>query len=186
MSRIGKKPIIIPEGIEIKLTGSQEEGYTVEVKNSKGVLTVNTPASVKIEEKDKELILTIKDIEEKEQKALWGLSRTLINNAIIGLIDGYSKELEINGVGFKVALQGQKLVLNVGFSHPVEYNLAEGIKCEVEKNKIKLSGIDKQLVGQVAAEIRRIKKPEPYKGKGIKYTDEVIRRKAGKVVKAAE
>jgi len=116
---------------------------------------------------------------------LWGLTRSLVNNAVIGVTEGFSKELEINGVGFKVVLQAKKLVLNVGFSHQIEYDLPEDIVAEVEKNKIKLSGIDKQLVGQVAAEIRAIKKPEPYKGKGIKYIDEQIRRKAGKVVKAA-
>ena len=186
MSRIGKKPIIIPAGIEIKLAGNQEKGYTVEVKNSQDLLVVILPARVKVEEKDQKLILTVLDPESKDNKALWGLSRTLINNAIIGLREGYSKELEMNGVGFKVALEGQKLVFNVGFSHPVEYNLPGGIKGEVDKNKIKISGIDKQLVGQVAAEIRNIKKPEPYKGKGLKYKDEVIRRKAGKVVKATE
>lgn len=186
MSRIGKKPINIPEGIDIKLSGDQEQGYTVEVKNSKGNLVVNLPKGIKIEQKDKDLIFSVNNEEVKSDKAIWGLSRTLVNNAILGLIEGYSKELEINGVGYKVALQGKKLVLNIGFSHQVEYDIPEGITAEVEKNKIKISGIDKQKVGQVSAEIRAIKKPEPYKGKGIKYIDEVIRRKAGKVVKASE
>ncbi len=186
MSRIGKKPINIPEGIDIKLSGDQELGYTVEVKNSKGNLVVNLPKGIKIEQKEKDLIFSVNNEEAKADKAIWGLSRTLVNNAILGLIEGYSKELEINGVGYKVDLQGNKLVLKVGFSHLVEYNIPEGIKAEVEKNKIKISGIDKQKVGQVSAEIRAIKKSEPYKGKGIKYVDEVIRRKAGKVVKAGE
>tara|TARA_B100001964_G_C14074167_1_gene527240 strand:- start:327 stop:911 length:585 start_codon:yes stop_codon:yes gene_type:complete len=186
MSRIGKKPINIPEEIDVKITGSQDKGSAVEVKNSKGILIVKIPIGVKVEEKDKELILSVKDSKSKSTKAIWGLSRTLINNAFLGLIEGYSKELEINGVGYKVVLQGNKLILNVGFSHPVEYNIPVNIKVEVEKNKIKISGIDKQLVGQVAAEIRNIKKPEPYKGKGIKYKDEIIRRKAGKIVKATE
>ncbi|MCD4760398.1 50S ribosomal protein L6, partial [bacterium] len=157
----------------------------VAVKGPKGNLEVLVPRGASIKQKDKELILTVKDPTATSDKAIWGLSRTLVNNAIVGVIEGFTKELEINGVGFKVALQGKKLVLNVGFSHPVEYDLAEGIVAEVEKNNIKISGIDKQLVGQTAAEIRAIKKPEPYKGKGIKYIDEQIRRKAGKVVKAA-
>ena len=186
MSRIGKKPISIPEGIDKKISGDDIKGSKVEVKNSKGVLIVNIPLGVKVEKKDKELLLTVKNPENKFDKSIWGLSRTLINNSIIGLTEGYSKELEINGVGYKVELKDKKLILSVGFSHKVEYKVPEEINAEVEKNKIKISGIDKQLVGQVSAEIRAIKKPEPYKGKGIKYIDEVIRRKAGKVVKASE
>ncbi len=177
MSRIGKKPIEIPSGVEVKINGQ-----IVNIKGSKGSLEVTIPKGVSVEQKDKELVFSIKD---QVDNNLWGLSRTLVNNAILGVTEGFSKELEINGVGFKVVLQGKKLVLNVGFSHPVEYNLPEGINAEIEKNQIKISGIDKQSVGQTAAEIRAIKKPEPYKGKGIKYADEVIRRKAGKVVKAA-
>jgi large subunit ribosomal protein L6 len=130
------------------------------------------------------LVFTVANASNKSEAALWGLARSLVNNAVVGVTDGFSKSLEINGVGFKVALQGKSLILNVGFSHPVEYKLPEGITAEVDKNKITVSGIDKQQVGQVAAEIRKIKKPEPYKGKGIKYSDEVIRRKAGKVVKS--
>lgn len=186
MSRIGKKPIEIPNGVEIKITAGDDTQKTqVSVKGSKGTLDVSVPSEVKIEQKDKELIFTVKNPEAGSDKALWGLTRTLIKNAILGVTEGFSKELEINGVGFKAALQGKKLVLNVGFSHPVEYDLPEGITAEVEKNNIKISGIDKQKVGQTAAEIRAVKKPEPYKGKGIKYADEQIRRKAGKVVKAA-
>lgn len=185
MSRIGKKPIEIPNGVEVKIVADDLQRIKVSVKGSKGSLEVAIPKGVQIEQKDKELILTVANPDSGDEKALWGLSRTLVNNAIIGVTEGFIKELEINGVGFKVALQGKKLVLNVGFSHPVEYDLPEGITAEVEKNNIKISGIDKQLVGQVAAEIRSIKKPEPYKGKGIKYIDEQIRRKAGKVVKSA-
>ncbi len=184
MSRIGKKPIEIPNSVEVKINKDELNNFVVDFKGSKGSLTVNIDKKVTVEEKDNQLILTVKNLESKSDKALWGLSRSLLNNAILGITEGYSKTLEINGVGFKAELQGKKLVLKVGFSHPVEYDLPEGIEAEVEKNKIKISGIDKQLVGQVSAEIRAIKKPEPYKGKGIKYEDEVIRRKAGKVVKS--
>jgi len=185
MSRVGKKPIVIPSGVEVKLSQEATAGLTmVTVKGAKGTLKVELPKGVNIEQKDQQLELTIKDIEDTKGKALWGLARSLVNNAVVGVTQGFVKNLEINGVGFKVALQGKKLVLNVGFSHQVEYPLPEGISAEVEKNTIKILGIDKQVVGQVAAEIRHIKKPEPYKGKGIKYVDEQIRRKAGKVVKS--
>ena len=185
MSRVGKKPIAIPSGVEVKLSQEATSGLTmVTVKGTKGTLKVELPQGVSIEQKDQQLELTIKDTEDTKGKALWGLARSLVNNAVVGVTQGFVKNLEINGVGFKVALQGRKLVLNVGFSHQVEYPLPEGISAEVEKNTIKISGIDKQAVGQVAAEIRHIKKPEPYKGKGIKYVDEQIRRKAGKVVKS--
>ena len=180
MSRIGKKPIEIPNGVEVKVNKNDLEIFEVAVKGSKGNLVVTVPEGVTIEQADSQLIFKVKNEESKSDKAIWGLSRTLVNNAILGVTEGFSKALEINGVGFKVALQGKKLVLNVGFSHPVEFDIPEGITIEVEKNQIKISGIDKQLVGQTAAEIRAIKKPEPYKGKGIKYIDEQVRRKAGK------
>jgi len=183
MSRVGKKPIEIPKGVEIKIN-SEDLAFKINVKGPKGVLEFYLPKGVSIEEKDNQIIFTVKNPDLGSDKAIWGLARTLVNNAVLGVTEGFSKGLEINGVGFKVALQGKKLVLNVGFSHPVEYNLPDGITAEVEKNNIKLTGIDKQLLGQVAAEVRDIKKPEPYKGKGIKYVDEQIRRKAGKVVKA--
>ena len=184
MSRVGKKPIAIPKGVEVKIN-AEKMGYQVGIKGPKGSLNVALPQGVVVEQKDNQLVLSVQNSEDGHEKALWGLSRSLINNAVLGVTGGFSKELEINGVGFKVALQGKKLVLNVGFSHPVEYALPDGIVAVVEKNNIKISGIDKQLLGQVTAEIRAIKKPEPYKGKGIKYIDEHIRRKAGKVVKAA-
>ncbi|RJQ35610.1 50S ribosomal protein L6 [Candidatus Parcubacteria bacterium] len=184
MSRIGKKPITIPQGVEVKLN-LENAGPIVSVKGPKGALTVNLTKEVKVEQKDNQLVFEVNDPENKYDNSLWGLSRTLVNNAILGVTEGFKKELEINGVGFKVAVAGKKLVLNVGFSHQVEYGIPEGITIETEKNNIKISGIDKQLVGQVAAEIRGIKKPEPYKGKGIKYVDEQIRRKAGKVVKSS-
>ncbi len=184
MSRIGKKLITLPSSVQVVVEGDYQSGQTVKVKGPKGNLVVKLPKGISAELKDQELTFVLKTAETKEGKALWGLSRALVNNAVVGVTEGFTKTLEINGVGFKVAMQGKKLVLNVGFSHPVEYQAVEGVTIETEKNIIKVSGIDRQQVGQTAAEIRDIKKPEPYKGKGIKYTDEVIRRKAGKVVKS--
>lgn len=178
MSRIGKKAIILPQGVEAKISGQE-----VTIKGPKGTLKVLVHKIVGIKQVDNSLILDIKK-QDGSSKALWGLNRTLVNNAVLGVTKGYNKQLEINGVGFKVAVSGKKLVLNVGFSHPVDFALPAGIDAAVEKNMITISGIDKYLVGQTAAEIRAIKKPEPYKGKGIKYIDEHIRRKAGKVVKS--
>ena len=180
MSRIGKKPIIIPEQVEVKIDGGR-----VTVKGPKGQLTQELHPLVKVVQAGGELKVEVKKPEDKLQASLWGLFRTLIGNLVEGVTKGFSKQLEINGIGFKAQVQGDKLVLNVGFSHPVEYRIPEGMQMAVDKNVITVSGIDKQQVGQVAAEIRAIKKPEPYKGKGIKYLDEVIRRKAGKVVKGA-
>lgn len=184
MSRIGKKPIELASGLEAKVVGNESTGFRVSIKGPKGSLEVTLPRQVRVALDGQWLSFSVAHPDDKYEKALWGLSRTLVNNAVIGVTKGYSQDLEINGIGFKVALQGRKLVLNVGFSHPVEYTLPVGINAEVDKNQIKILGIDKHLVGQTAAEIRAIKKPEPYKGKGIKYADEQIRRKAGKVVKA--
>ncbi len=180
MSRIGKKIIPIPAGVTATLNGA-----VVTVKGPKGTLTHTLVPEITVVIEGDTLRVELVKPDAKGVAALWGLTRALINNMVIGVTAGFSKGLEINGVGFKVALQGQKLVLNVGFSHPVEYPLPEGISATVEKNVITITGIDRQLVGQVAAEVRDIKKPEPYKGKGIKYTDEVIRRKVGKVMKSA-
>jgi large subunit ribosomal protein L6 len=182
MSRIGKQPIEIPEGIEVNV----DDKNVVTVKGSKGELQEKIHSNVSIEKKDKEVIVSIEDISDKKQKSLWGLSRTLISNMIEGLIKGYEKKLEVNGVGYRVALSGKKLTLNVGYSNPVDFELPEGVNGAVEGNVITISGINKQAVGQAAARIRKIRKPEPYKGKGIKYIDEVIRRKAGKAAKASE
>ena len=182
MSRIGKQPIEIPEGIEVNI----DDKNVVTVKGSKGELQEKIHSNVSIEKKDKEVIVSIEDISDKKQKSLWGLSRTLISNMIEGLIKGYEKKLEVNGVGYRVALSGKKLTLNVGYSNPVDFELPEGVNGAVEGNVITISGINKQAVGQAAARIRKIRKPEPYKGKGIKYIDEVIRRKAGKAAKASE
>lgn len=184
MSRIGKKIITLPSKVQLTIEATPEVGQVVKVKGPKGNLEVQLPKGIAAELTGQELVFVLKADESKENKALWGLSRALVNNAVVGVVDGFTKTLEINGVGFKVAMQGKKLILNVGFSHPVEYQAVEGVTIETEKNIIKVSGISRQQVGQTAAEIRDIKKPEPYKGKGIKYTDEVIRRKAGKVVKS--
>jgi len=180
MSRIGKKPINLPAGVEVNINGT-----LVSVKGPKGDLKQEIHPLVQIIKNDKEITLTIKDMEDKKQNSLWGLSRTLVSNMVEGVVTGFSKQLEINGIGFKAAVTGNNLVLNVGFSHQVEYQIPVGINITVDKNIITVSGIDKQSVGQSSAEIRSIKKPEPYLGKGIKYVDEVIRRKAGKVVKTA-
>lgn len=179
MSRIGKKIITLPTGVSCIV-----KDRLVTVKGPKGELSLTHVPGFTISQGDNTLSVVLTDDAPKGGSALWGLTRALIQNMIDGVTKGFSKSLEINGVGFKVAAQGSKITLNVGYSHPVYYELPEGITAVVEKNIITISGIDKQLVGQVAAEIRGIKKPEPYKGKGIKYTDEVIRRKVGKVLKS--
>ncbi len=175
MSRIGKLPIELPKGTTAELS----DGYIV-VKGPKGTLREKINSLVQVTLAENEIIVDVKNKEAKNERALWGLFRSLINNMVLGVNKPYEKKLEINGVGYRAAVSGKKLVLNVGFSHPVEFELPEGIEAQVEKNIITISGIDKQLVGEVAARIRKIRKPEPYKGKGIKYADEVIRRKAGK------
>lgn len=184
MSRIGKQPVVIPSGVELTVNGS-----TVTVKGPKGQLetTLHANASVTVAdgEAGKEATVVMTDLNSKLNRSLWGTTRSNLQNMIVGVTEGYTKQLEVNGVGYKVAVNGNTVKLDVGFSHPVEYKLPEGVKAEAEKNLITLTSIDKQLVGQVAAEIRKVRKPEPYKGKGIKYVDEVIRRKAGKAAKAA-
>ncbi len=139
---------------------------------------------VKVEMKDNEITVSVGNQENKQQRALWGLFRALINNMVVGVTTGFTKILEINGVGYKAAMSGRKLVLNLGYSHPIELEVPAGLEAKVEKNVITVTGADRQVVGQFCAVIRSKREPEPYKGKGIKYQDEVIRRKAGKVVKA--
>lgn len=175
MSRLGKLPITLPEGIEARI----EDNFII-VKGSKGELKQELNKLVNVEIKDKQITVDVKDKESKKEKAFWGLYRSLINNMVIGLNEGFEKKLEVNGVGYRVAAQGNKLNLNLGFSHPVEFLLPEGITAAVEGNVITISGINKQMVGETAAKIRKLRKPEPYKGKGIKYVDEVIIRKEGK------
>lgn len=181
MSRIGKQPIILPDKVEIKIDGQQ-----VFVKGPKGELSMNLAAQVSLGIDGQQVMVSIENEKDKSQRALWGTTRSLIQNFVTGVTEGYQKKLEINGVGFKAELKGKILVLNVGFSHPVEYDPPEDVNISLEKNVIIVTGIDKQRVGQVASEIKAIKKPEPYKGKGIKYVGEIIRRKAGKVAKGME
>jgi large subunit ribosomal protein L6 len=175
MSRIGKQPIKIPQGTEVKL----ENGFVV-VKGPKGELKEKLHNFVKVEIKSEEIIVSVNRPEVKKEGALWGLFRTLIQNMVAGVNQPFEKKLEINGVGFRAAISGTKLTLNVGYSHPVDFQLPQGVSAKVDANVITLTGISKYLVGETAAQIRKIRKPEPYKGKGIKYADEVIRRKAGK------
>lgn len=174
MSRIGKLPVELPEGASIVI-----DGQTVATKGPKGELSVQIMDGYSVVQKENRVEINPVD-ESKELAKYWGLQRTLLNNALIGVTQGFSKVLEVNGVGFRVALQGKKLVLNLGFSHPVEYTAPDDIEIKVEQTTITISGVDKQRVGAVAAAIREFKKPEPYKGKGIKYSTEVVRRKAGK------
>ncbi len=181
MSRLGKVPIKLPQGTQVKI-----EGDFIVVKGPKGELKQKLHGLVKVEISDDEIKTTVKNSENKKEKAFWGLYRSLINNMVKGVNGGFVKKLEIVGVGYRVSLNGKKLILNVGYSHPVEYSLPEGIDATVEGNVIIINGVDKQLVGEVAAQIRKIRKPEPYKGKGIKYIDEVIRRKAGKAAVKSE
>lgn len=179
MSRVGKKPVTIPSGVSAEL-----KDQILKIKGPKGELTLELHPKVAIAIAENEITVSVQNTEVKAQKALWGLFRALINNMVAGVTTGFSKVLEINGVGYKAALTGTKLVLNLGYSHPIEMEVPKGLEAKVEKNTITITGTDRQLVGQFAAEIRSKREPEPYKGKGIKYSDETIRRKAGKVVKA--
>lgn len=175
MSRIGKQPIPIPEGVEVKV----EDDFVI-VKGPKGELKNRFGPEIQLEILKNEVRVKPLDINKKGTSALWGTYRSLIANMVEGVIKGFEKKLEIEGVGYKASVQGDKLVLSLGFFHPIEVEAPEGVEFKVEKNIITVSGIDKQLVGQVAAEIRSKRKPEPYKGKGIHYVGEIIRRKPGK------
>lgn len=174
MSRIGKLPIKIPSGVTITI-----DPDFVTVAGSKGTLKQFTMQGVTVTNEDGKVIVT-RENDEPKNRAKHGLMRSLINNMVVGVSTGFSKQLELNGVGFRVALAGAGLKLNIGFSHEVNYALPQGITATVEQNVITITGIDKQQVGQVAAEIRSLKKPEPYKGKGLKYVGERIIRKSGK------
>ncbi len=177
MSRIGKQPVKLANGLEAKLEGNKliiKKGQDTKEIDTKGVVKVNIEGDT----------ITFEPINEnKFSKAMWGTVRALANNAIIGLTKGFEKKLEINGVGYRAAVKGNVLELQLGFSHPINYEIPTGITVTVEKNIITVKGTDKQQVGQVAAEIRSFRKPEPYKGKGVKYVDERIIRKAGKTAK---
>lgn len=175
MSRIGRMPITVPAGVDVKL-----DGHVITVKGAKGTLTRAIHPAMKVELSDG-VITVDRPNDDKMNRSLHGLTRTLINNMVIGVVDGFKKELDVNGVGYRVAKQGKQLVMNLGFSHQVIMDEIDGITIDVPNpNKIIISGPDKQQVGQFAAEVREKRPPEPYKGKGIKYVDEVIRRKEGK------
>ncbi len=181
MSRIGKKPITIPAGVDVKINGSE-----VTVKGPKGELKNTFNASIAIAIENNEIIVT-RPSDVKEHRALHGLTRTLIANMVEGVTNGYSKTLEVNGVGYRVQKQGKNLVMNLGYSHQVIMEEIPGITIDVPSpNSIVISGADKQMVGQFAAEVREKRPPEPYKGKGIKYAGEYIRRKEGKAAKGAK
>jgi large subunit ribosomal protein L6 len=175
MSRVGLSPVPVPSGVEVKI-----DGRSVTVKGPKGSLDRTFADPISIEMDDGEVKLSRGD-DTRESKALHGLSRALLNNMVIGVSDGYSKELHFVGVGYRASLKGKQLELLVGYSHPVQFDAPDGIDFEVpEPTRVIVSGIDKELVGQVAADIRKVRPPEPYKGKGIRYKDEYVRRKAGK------
>lgn len=174
MSRIGKNPVVIPEKVDVKVDGAH-----VSVKGPNGALEYTFTKFVTIEKKDNEVQVNPID-QSKNARSLWGTTRTLINNMVVGVSKGFQKDLEFNGVGYKAAAKGKSLLLNLGYSHPIDYVLPEGVSAKVIKNVIELTGCDKELVGFAAAKIRSFRPPEPYKGKGIKYADEHIIRKAGK------
>lgn len=179
MSRIGKLPISLPSGVTLEMKNG-----VCHVKGPKGELTERIQGSINVEVKDNEIIVTKKD-ESQLSKSLYGLSRNLINNMVTGVTKGFERRLEIIGVGYKAQAQGSKLTLNLGFSHPVEYKAPEGISFDMDKDKkniVIITGINKQMVGEVASKIRSYRKPEPYKGKGIRYEGEYVARKAGKAV----
>lgn len=177
MSRIGKLPIVVPNGVTITVDPDK-----IIIKGQKGELTLAHQNGIDVKVADNQVVVSRQN-EDDKVRAAHGLQRTLINNAILGVTEGFEKKLEVNGVGYRLNGGGQNLEMYLGFSHPVKYTAPAGIDIKVEKMNITVSGIDKQLVGQVAADIRAFKKPEPYKGKGIKYADETIIRKVGKAGK---
>jgi large subunit ribosomal protein L6 len=178
MSRLGKNPIAIPAGVTVKVADG-----SVTVKGPKGELVQAIHPNVIVEVAGAEAKVSVKDPEAILDRSLWGLTHKLVKNMITGVTAGFSKQLELVGVGFKAALSGAKLNLDLGFSHPVAFELPKGIEAKVEKNIVTLAGASKQLVGQTAAQIRKLRKPEPYKGKGIRYVGEAVRQKAGKAAK---
>jgi len=178
MSRIGRMPIAVPAGVTVDIA----ENNHVTVKGPKGTLERTLPEEMELKLEGEEITVS-RPNDLKKMKSLHGLTRTLLNNMVVGVTNGFTKNLEVNGVGYKASKAGNILTLNLGYSHPVEMEDPEGLESKVEANKIIISGIDKEKVGQYAAEIRDKRRPEPYKGKGIKYADEVIRRKVGKTGK---
>lgn len=180
MSRIGKKQLTLPTNVTLTTSGKE-----VVVKGPKGELKLTLHSDVSVNVQDGVVTVSVIDPENIDQRALWGTFGSLLRNMVTGVSEGYKKQLEVNGVGFKVALKGTKLELALGFSHPVVFEIPKGITAKVEANLITLEGADKHLLGQTAASIRGLREPEPYKGKGIKYLDETIRRKAGKSAASA-
>lgn len=178
MSRIGKQVINIPKGLDVSLQGTK-----IVFKNAKMQKELETHDRVEISIKDGILSFGLKDSQNLQAKAFWGTYRALANNIIIGLTSGFTKQLEINGVGYKATIKGKVLELMLGYSHPINYDIPDGIEMSLDKNILTIKGTDKQQVGQIASEIRAFRAPEPYKGKGVKYMDEVILRKAGKTAK---
>lgn len=182
MSRIGKLPVKFSDKTQVKV----EKGF-IWVTGPKGELKQETHPFVRVEVAENEVHVSVKDSEDRKQRALWGLYRKLVYNMVQGVEEGFQKQLEINGVGYKVAMKGSEaIVLNVGFSHPVEYKLPQGISASIEGNIITINGINRQMVGEVAGQIRRVKKAEPYKGKGLKYVGEAVKRKEGKSASKGE
>ena len=178
MSRIGRLPIAVPSGVDVSI-----DGRTVTVKGPKGTLSRALHPDITVSREDGTLVVT-RPTEQKTHKQLHGLTRTLVNNMVVGVTDGYRKGLEITGVGYRAALNGKKLQLNLGYSHPIEIEPPDGISFELENpTRLAVVGIDKELVGQIAAQVRATRKPEPYKGKGVRYAGEQVRRKAGKAGK---
>ncbi len=176
MSRVGKKPILIPQGVTIKI-----DGQKIMVSGPKGELERKVRPEIKVELKDNQIILSLQS-ESKQAAAFWGLFRSLIFNMVEGVVNGFEKKLEMHGLGYRASKEGEDLVLQVGFSHPVKIDVPDGISFAVEKNIVIVSGIDKEKVTQMAAKIRKVRPPEPYKGKGIRYQGEKVRRKTGKRV----
>lgn len=181
MSRIGRLPVEVPTGVDVKITGSH-----VKIKGPKGEMEFTFSPNIELSFKDGEIIVT-RPSDDREMRSLHGTTRSLIQNMVIGVTDGFQKELQLVGVGYRASMQGNSLILNVGYSHSVEVEPPLGVSFEVGERaqQVFISGIDKQKVGQIAADIRKVRPPEPYKGKGIRYKDEYIRRKAGKAGKVA-
>jgi len=177
MSRIGKQPVNIPSGVEVQLNGN-----VLVFKKGSVQKELDTKGNVGVKIEDGNIIFASKSVDRKD-RAFWGTYRSLAQNVVIGLTQGFQKKLEINGVGYKAVVKGNILELQLGFSHPINYEFPKDLQVTVEKNIITIKGADKQVVGQVAAEVRAFRPPEPYKGKGVKYSDEVIIRKAGKTAK---
>jgi large subunit ribosomal protein L6 len=180
MSRIGKKSVAVPDGVDVNISGRK-----ISIKGPKGSLDFEFHPDVEVKIEEKEVVVMARK-KTKQARSLWGLTRMLVSNMIDGVTKGFEKQLELQGVGYRMAVQGKKLNLALGFSHPIEVDVPEGLEAKIDKNILTISGIDKQKVGQLTATVRALKKVEPYKGKGFRYVGEVVRKKAGKKATAAE